>query len=170
METKINLNEQFVPILTSQQTIDFLLCGNHVTDCVFDDTREMALIKECNNLLTVPIKIPNDKSIEDSLLRRIDIWNIPDEFKSLDIEKYILGLCIDDIERKRVQNELIEFKNRNLYPLLQCLVYIVSVFRKNNVVWGVGRGSSVSSYCLFLIGIHKINSIRYNLDIGDFLK
>ena len=42
--------------------------------------------------------------------------------------------------------------------------------RKNNIVWGVGRGSSVSSYVLFLMGVHKVDSMKYNLDIKDFLK
>jgi DNA polymerase III alpha subunit len=42
--------------------------------------------------------------------------------------------------------------------------------RKNKIVWGVGRGSSVASYVLFLIGIHKVNSLKYNLDIKEFLK
>ena len=31
--------------------------------------------------------------------------------------------------------------------------------RENNIVWGVGRGSPVASYVLFLIGVHRINSI-----------
>jgi len=42
--------------------------------------------------------------------------------------------------------------------------------RKNNLVWGVGRGSSVSSYLLYLIGVHKVDSYKYRLDIKEFLK
>jgi DNA polymerase III alpha subunit len=42
--------------------------------------------------------------------------------------------------------------------------------RNNNIVWGVGRGSCVSSFVLFLIGIHKINPIYYDLDVSEFLK
>jgi DNA polymerase III alpha subunit len=48
--------------------------------------------------------------------------------------------------------------------------YLVDTLRKNNVVWGVGRGSSVASYILYLIGVHKVDSIKYNLDINEFLK
>jgi DNA polymerase III alpha subunit len=42
--------------------------------------------------------------------------------------------------------------------------------RKHNIVWGVGRGSSVASYVLYLIGVHKINSMYYDLDIEEFLR
>jgi DNA polymerase III alpha subunit len=37
-------------------------------------------------------------------------------------------------------------------------------------VWGVGRGSSVASYVLFLIGVHRIDSMKYNLDYKEFLR
>jgi DNA polymerase III alpha subunit len=42
--------------------------------------------------------------------------------------------------------------------------------RKENIVWGVGRGSSVASYVLYLIGVHKIDSLYYNLDVEEFLR
>ena len=35
---------------------------------------------------------------------------------------------------------------------------------------GVGRGSSVASYILYLIGVHRIDSIKYNLDWKEFLR
>ena len=57
-----------------------------------------------------------------------------------------------------------------LLPVLQFLIYFVDTLRANNVVWGVGRGSSVSSFCLFLIGVHKINPLLYNLDYREFLR
>ena len=44
------------------------------------------------------------------------------------------------------------------------------MLRENNRVWGVGRGSSVSSFCLFLIGVHKINPMLYDLDYKEFLR
>jgi DNA polymerase III alpha subunit len=62
------------------------------------------------------------------------------------------------------------YKERNLYSLLRYMVYLVDTMRQHKIVWGVGRGSSVSSYVLFLIGIHKVDSLQYQLDIGEFLK
>jgi DNA polymerase III alpha subunit len=50
------------------------------------------------------------------------------------------------------------------------MIYLVDVMRENSVVWGVGRGSSVASYVLYLIGVHKIDSVKYNLDFKEFFK
>jgi DNA polymerase III alpha subunit len=73
-------------------------------------------------------------------------------------------------EVARVTAELKLFKNRGMYPVLRLLIYLVDFMRAHNVVWGVGRGSSVASFCLYLIGIHRINSLKYDLDINEFLK
>ena len=62
------------------------------------------------------------------------------------------------------------YQKRDLFMLLQYMKYLVDLMRENNIVWGVGRGSSVSSFVLFLIGIHRINSLYYDLDIEEFLK
>lgn len=97
-------------------------------------------------------------------------FNIPQWFKDLDVEEFLLARATGRVSRGRVEAELAEFKTRNLYPVLQLMIYIVDTMRKHNIVWGVGRGSSVASYCLYLIGVHKIDSIKYNLDIREFLK
>jgi len=97
-------------------------------------------------------------------------WRMPREYKELDIAAYMLGLCKEEHELQRVGEELILYQERNLFDLLRYLKYLVDILRKNNVVWGVGRGSSVASYILFLIGVHKIDSLYYNLDIDEFLK
>jgi DNA polymerase III alpha subunit len=97
-------------------------------------------------------------------------WRMPKEYKDMDIAEYVLGLCKADHELQRVGQELLLFQERDLFDLLRYLKYLVDTLRKNNVVWGVGRGSSVASYVLFLIGVHKIDSLYYNLDIEEFLK
>ena len=97
-------------------------------------------------------------------------WRMPKEYKDMDIAEYVLGLCQQDHELQRVAQELLLYQERDLFDLLRYLKYLVDTLRKNNVVWGVGRGSSVASYVLFLIGVHKIDSLYYNLDIEEFLK
>ena len=97
-------------------------------------------------------------------------WRMPAEYKELDIASYILSLCKEEHELQRVGQELLLYQERNLFDLLRYLKYLVDTLRKNNVVWGVGRGSSVASYVLFLIGVHKIDAIYYNLNIDEFLK
>jgi DNA polymerase III alpha subunit len=95
---------------------------------------------------------------------------IPNQYKDLDIAKYVLELCETDEELQRVGKELLLFQERDMFPLLRYLKYLVDTMRENNIVWGVGRGSSVSSFVLFLIGVHRINSVYYDLSIDEFLK
>lgn len=98
------------------------------------------------------------------------VWRMPTEYKELDIAAYVLSLCKHDYELQRVGEELLLFQERDAFNLLRYMKYLVDTLRKNNIVWGVGRGSSVASYVLFLLGVHKIDSIFYNLDIEEFLK
>lgn len=97
-------------------------------------------------------------------------WFMPDEYRNLDIAEYVLGLCKTDEELQRVGKELLLYQRRDMFVLLQYLKYLVDTMRQNNIVWGVGRGSSVASFVLFLLGVHKINSLFYELDISEFLK
>ena len=97
-------------------------------------------------------------------------WWMPEEYKTLDIEQYLLKLITTPQQRERVYAELEEFRQRDMLPMLNFLVYMITELKSNNIMWGVGRGSSVSSYILYLIGVHKIDSIKYNLDYKEFLR
>jgi DNA polymerase III alpha subunit len=97
-------------------------------------------------------------------------WYMPESYKVLDIAKYVLDQCQTDEELQRVGEELLMYQDRNLLDLLRFMKYFVDHLREHNIVWGVGRGSSTASYVLFLIGVHRINSIYYDLDIAEFLK
>jgi len=102
-------------------------------------------------------------------------FNIPQYYKDINVKEYITRLIPasgQDVKiiTERVDMELAEFEARNLFPVLQMLIYIIDTMRKNNLVWGVGRGSSVASYILYLMGVHKVDSVKYNLHIKEFLK
>ena len=97
-------------------------------------------------------------------------WHMPQEYKDMDIASYVLGLCQKEHELQRVGQELLLYQERDLFDLLRYLKYLVDTLRKNNLVWGVGRGSSVASYVLFLLGVHKIDSLYYELSVDEFLK
>lgn len=108
-------------------------------------------------------------SIEEFDKLSQDHWLMPDEYKNMDIEGFLVHVCPKE-HYQRLIDELREFRSRNMLNLLRCLKYLVDTMRKNNIVWGVGRGSSVASYVLFLLGVHKIDSIKYNLDWREFLR
>lgn len=97
-------------------------------------------------------------------------WFMPEEYCNMDIAQWVLNQCKTQEELQRVGEELLLYQERNLFSLLKQLKYIVDKWRENNIVWGVGRGSSVASYVLYLLGVHRINSLYYDLDISEFLR
>lgn len=113
---------------------------------------------------------PENITVEEYDSNNQKQWLMPQQYKDLDIAKYVLDKCKTDAELQRVGKELLLYYERNLFDLLKYLVYLTDVMRENKIIWGVGRGSSVASYVLYLIGVHKIDSIFYDLDIEEFLR
>lgn len=97
-------------------------------------------------------------------------WVTPEPYSKIDVETEILNRCTSEEEFFRAKTELKLFNERHMYPVLQHLLYLVDHWRSNGILWGVGRGSSVSSLVLYLIGINRINPLDFDLDIEEFLK
>jgi DNA polymerase III alpha subunit len=127
--------------------------------------------REANADRIPELKIPDSLSISIEEFDKINQskWFMPEEYQNLDLT-FIYQLCGTQEQHARVTEELELFYQHNMIDLLKYIKYLVDTMRKNNIVWGVGRGSSVASYVLFLLGVHKVDSIRYNLDINEFLK
>lgn len=119
--------------------------------------------------LTVPEDL-SDTSIEMFDESNQCTWFMPEEYLSFPIHQWLSNQCSTEEERARVDQELTLFIQHGMFDLLFYLKYLVDTMRENKILWGVGRGSSVASYVLYLIGVHRINSIKYNLDINEFLK
>jgi DNA polymerase III alpha subunit len=109
-------------------------------------------------------------SVEQFDRERQQRWFMPVEYQQLDIAKHVLELCRTDAELQRVAQELLMYQERNLFDLLRYLKYLVDTMRQNRIIWGVGRGSSLASYVLYLMGIHRIDSMLYELDPAEFLR
>jgi DNA polymerase-3 subunit alpha len=114
--------------------------------------------------------VPLDISIEEFDKNNQNNWFMPKEYIDFDISKWVLEQCDGDTELQRAGEELLTFQERNLLPLLNFMYYLVETMKKQNIVWGVGRGSSVSSFVLYKIGINRINPIYYSLDFTEFLR
>jgi len=105
-------------------------------------------------------------------------WNIPDEYKNMNVvslvaDKHfeIMGNEPDLLDRElRCAKELKLYYKYELMDTLKALIYIINILVEKNIVWGVGRGSSVSSYVLYILGVHDVDSYHYNLDIEEFLR
>ena len=111
-----------------------------------------------------------DMTVEEFDMMKQNSWHMPEEYKHLDIAEHILSLCDSDAKLQRCGQELLLFQERNLFDLLRYLKYLVDTMRSHNMIWGVGRGSSVASYVLYLLGVHRIDSIYYDLEPTEFLR
>jgi len=99
----------------------------------------------------------------------IQQWLIPKEYQKMDIEEFLVNQCPkQNYDRLIIELEL--YRAHDMLMVLKCMKFIVDTLRKNNIVWGVGRGSSVASYVLYLIGVHKIDSVKYEIPIEEFFK
>lgn len=111
-----------------------------------------------------------DLSVDEFDKIRQSQWFMPDQYKDLDIAAHVLSLCSTQEQLQRVGEELLLYQQHDLFDLLRYLKYFVDVLRDNHCIWGVGRGSSVASYVLYLLGVHRIDSMHYDLDPREFLR
>ena len=174
MAEKNNIGQS---ILTERNIIELIYQNktHNIKNCVISQNDS---IQKYNNLVSEnkdPIEIfqtiINDQDGQDLYDQNNRLnWFMPAEYKQFDIEDYVLGLCETPEQKQRVDDELSLYKSHAMMDVLQFLKYMVDTLRKNNIVWGVGRGSSVASYVLYLLGVHKVDSIKYNLDPTEFMR
>jgi DNA polymerase III alpha subunit len=118
----------------------------------------------------IEVVTPLDVSPEAYHKIRQSDWLMPQEYLDLNVEQWLCSKIKTDAERNRVDMELQLFRKHGMEDALRLFIYITEALKGAGVWWGVGRGSSVASYCLFLIGVHKVDSIKYDLNIKEFLK
>jgi DNA polymerase III alpha subunit len=175
----LKTDELGIPRFTNRNLIDMIYSGNiekcHVVLCeASDDVEQFNRAMEEQGLpgLQMYIPIDVDQKTFDGVCQ--SEWFMPDNYKNIS-NNMLLGWLLDRCERDtdkfdRVKEEFRAYKERGMLDLLRYMIYLVDFMRENGIVWGVGRGSSVASYILYLIGVHKINSLKYNLDWREFLR
>ena len=97
-------------------------------------------------------------------------WFYPEKYDNINLKEYFLNLCKNDIEKKRVIKEIHTYDEKGFNKFLRFCIFLSDRIKENNWVIGVGRGSSCASYLLFLLQIHLVDSIKYGLNIEEFLK
>ena len=173
MAAKTRINETGDCIFTEQDAIDILYNDPNfdISKLFFDDIKKYndSLNKTKLDLPNIST-IPERPNIDDFDTANINNWFMPKKYTEINVLQWLLDKCQTDEEKLRVQAEYDLYEKKKFIKVLQFLIYFVDTLRANNIVWGVGRGSSVSSFCLFLIGVHKINPLLYNLDYTEFLR
>ena len=183
----IKTDELGIPRFTNKDLVDMIYSGHvdkcHVVLCNPSDDIDKfnaAMREQYLPELTTYIPLDVDQKTFDGALQ--SEWFMPEEYKNMDITVYLFAKLAEKLqvepndelrhteEWKRVTEEWKAFLERGMTDLLRYMVYLVDYMRENNIVWGVGRGSSVASYVLYLIGVHKINSIQFDLDWREFLR
>jgi len=176
-----------IPRFTNKDLVDMIYSGHadkcHVVLCEESDDVDQfnkAMEEQGLSKLQKYIPLDVDEKTFDGVCQ--SEWFMPDEYKRLDVDDWCLRKLMkiknatlqDQIlfgkEWDRTYEELEAFDERGMFDLLRYMIYLVDFMRENDIVWGVGRGSSVASYVLYLIGVHKINSIQFGLDWREFLR
>ena len=173
MVEKIKINDHGDVIFSEQDAIDLLYTDPdfNISKLFFDQTDQYtSSLKELGIDLPIINTAPSRESLKEFDEKNINNWHMPEKYYQINVLEWLLDKCQNDKERSRVQMEYDLFEQKRFIRVLQFLIYFINTLRANNMVWGVGRGSSVASFCLFLIGVHKINPMFYNLDITEFLR
>lgn len=158
-------------IFSESDVCDLLMEGRSVDGLIVDESVDLSLMPDFLD------PVPNlqqqrfhSVSVPEWHAKNQSQWHMPDAYKNLDIAEHVLSLCQTQEQLQRCGAELLLYQERDLFDLLRYLKYLVDVMRENSIIWGVGRGSSVASYVLYLLGVHRIDSMYYNLDIEEFLR
>lgn len=164
-------------ILDTQEVFDALYSGK-ITDLgtiFLEDQAECtkfceSVRKNYDNTGFVRFYTEPTVSMEEFDKANQEQWFMPEEYKDFGMIEFLLDKTQNEEQYQRVVQELELYIQHGMLDLLYYLKYLVDTMRENKIVWGVGRGSSVASYILYLLGVHKVDSLKYNLDIHEFLK
>jgi DNA polymerase III alpha subunit len=166
-----------IVVFNEQDIFDALYSKNTINfEEIFVDNNEIVeqfnqqVLKNADNIKL--LKAYQEPNVDIKTFDKVNqkTWFIPSEYQNFDISNWLLDQCKTSEQTNRVIEELELFVQYNMIDVLKCVKYLVDFMRENKILWGLGRGSSVASYCLYLIGIHKIDSLKFSLDINEFLK
>ena len=168
-----------VYLKTKEITDKFYSDENFKTKSLFlEDDHEYKLHnKNCTQFEIDPLVKPNKPDIDPVEYHKLlsSDWHMPDKYKNLDV----LDFCCKKLEQKNLisfdyvqilNKEYNEFKQRNMIDVLRFMCYLMDQIEQKDIVTGVGRGSSVSSLVLYLIGVHHIDPVKYKLNYKEFLR
>jgi hypothetical protein len=172
ISTKMKTDQYGQMIFDEQDLVDQIMRGNCGLDGYIVENRlNLDQASAILNRMPGLIEYTDPGMSVEEFDRRCQLnWHMPESYQKLDIAELILNMCGTDSELQRCGQELLMYQERDLFNLLRYLKYLVDVMAEHGVIWGVGRGSSVASYVLYKLGVHRINSLHYDLDPAEFLR
>lgn len=174
-ESRVKINKYGQAILSSDNLRNLILQGKSISHLNVNQDSEIELfqkyqselLSETITFLDAPEELLSFDEFHEKCAKE---WVFPAIYQQIDVKTWLLDKCKTQHEADRVDEEYKLFEERNLIMLLRLFIFLVNYMRENKLIWGIGRGSAVSSFCLYLIGIHRVDSLKYNLNIKDFLK
>jgi len=177
---------QWLPqdVLLAIQTRDNIKNENRMSfgskDFYMKPYEEMAeLYKKVPELLSNTLEIEN--KIETGIIQPsedlLPHYDLPEGFANE--EEYLKALVVDGMKQKGFMGKS-EYRNRIKYEMgiiVECgftkyflaLWDIINFARTSDLRVGIGRGSAVSSLCLYVLGITKLDPLKYDLIFERFL-
>lgn len=143
--------------LVNNESID----GIHVIGCddsMKYDKRYRASISISGGDIDEEIEPPNHQHTDEDLEKLIKIIDESDRISYNDVEIERIGLELDYFVR-----------TKNILFLLRAYD-MIQQFKRDNVVWGVGRGSACASYILYLLHVHDVNPVEYDIPFHEMSK
>lgn len=107
-------------------------------------------------------------------------WLLPESHLSMDLRATIVARAVDRLINlnypedvhlaacERIEAELDEIEQRGMVEFFKTIIYVLDTFKRDGVVWGVGRGSSCACYILFILGLHSVDCVLYNVPMQEF--
>lgn len=156
--------------LTKEGIYDLILSGEELVDIkVSNIDEEIKRFSKLTDIEFLEKTKPDYSKIDDT-------FNIPEYYRSLDLGEYFLSKLRDRVNKvqkihlRRIKEELEKFEEKGMQDVLRLAIYIVDTMKDQKLVWGPGRGSACCSFLLFLIELHDIDSVEFELDIHEFLR
>lgn len=154
----------------SDSLLELLYMGINSKNILFSEKDKDVLLY---NKYSVDEKYELPKYIESNLKRK-EKWFYPDEYEQINLLDYFNNILNQkgwsEERQKRIIEEIKLYEKKDLIKFLRFCIYLSDVIKNNDIITGTGRGSSCASFLLFLLEIHLVDSVKYNIDINEFLK
>jgi DNA polymerase III alpha subunit len=110
-------------------------------------------------------------------------WQLPQKYKDLNLREYVFDKFIEvgarlgyanlsepecDAYADRLDAELAEIERRGMVEFTKTIIFVLDTFREKGILWGVGRGSSCASYVLYILGLHVVDCVKFNVPMEEF--
>lgn len=140
-----------------------ILNGENVEGVKVASDRHSELYDKMNNAdISIEIEdihpTPDNQHTEEELNRLVEL--LTESARYSDNQKFVERLAV----------ELDFFRRTYNIKFILKVIEVINNFKENDVLWGVGRGSSCASLVAYVLYINDINPVEYNIPFKELSK